>query len=64
MKRALLALVAAALILPMASTQVVAQAPAPLSFFTNYFVTGDYAVGGTSLWRKGVEWPRDCRAST
>jgi hypothetical protein len=54
MKRALLALVVGALVLPMASTQAVAQAPAPLSFFTNYFVTGDYEVAGTSLWRKGV----------
>jgi VCBS repeat-containing protein len=26
----------------------------PLSFFKNYFVTGDYVVGGASLWRKGV----------
>ena len=25
-----------------------------LSFFKNYFITGDYAVRGTSLWRKGV----------
>ena len=25
----------------------------PLSFFKNYFITGDYAVGGTSLWQKG-----------
>lgn len=54
MTRALLALVAGALILPMASTHVGAQAPPPLSFFTNYFVTGDYAVAGASLWRKGV----------
>ncbi len=54
MKRALLALVAGVLALPIASTHVGAQAPAPLSFFTNYFVTGDYVVDGTSLWRKGV----------
>ena len=26
----------------------------PLSFFKNYFITGDYAVGGASLWQKGV----------
>jgi hypothetical protein len=36
-----------------------AQAPGPpegpLSFFKNYFITGDYAVGGKSLWRKGVQ---------
>ena len=25
-----------------------------LQFFKNYFITGDYAVGGASLWRKGV----------
>ena len=25
-----------------------------LQFFKNYFVTGDYAVGGASLWQKGV----------
>jgi hypothetical protein len=30
-----------------------AQTP-PLTFFKNYFVTGDYVVGGTSLWQKGV----------
>jgi hypothetical protein len=32
-----------------------AQAPAqrPLSFFKNYFITGDYIVRGASLWRKG-----------
>ena len=28
--------------------------PGPLSFFKNYFITGDYAVGGTSLWRQGA----------
>ena len=26
----------------------------PLSFFKNYFLTGDYVVRGVSLWRKGV----------
>ena len=31
-----------------------ATTAAPLSFFKNYFVTGDYTVGGASLWRKGV----------
>jgi hypothetical protein len=31
-----------------------AQAQQPLSFFKNYFITGDYAVRGASLWRKGV----------
>ena len=29
------------------------QQPGPLSFFKNYFITGDYAVGGASLWRQG-----------
>ncbi|HEY7534131.1 MAG TPA: hypothetical protein VH681_15275, partial [Nitrospiraceae bacterium] len=31
------------------------SAPGPLSFFKNYFITGDYVVGGKSLWRKGVK---------
>ncbi len=31
-----------------------AQATQPLSFFKNYFVTGDYVVRGASLWRRGV----------
>jgi hypothetical protein len=30
-----------------------AAAQQPLSFFKNYFVTGDYVVRGVSLWRKG-----------
>jgi len=53
MKRALLGILAGALILPLASARVGAQAP-PLTFFTNYFLTGDYEVGGASLWRRGV----------
>ena len=32
-----------------------AEAQSPLSFFKNYFVTGDYVVRGVSLWRKGVD---------
>jgi len=32
-----------------------AQAQEPLSFFKNYFTTGDYTVRGVSLWRKGVD---------
>jgi len=32
-----------------------AQAQEPLSFFENYFITGDYAVRGVSLWRQGVK---------
>ena len=31
-----------------------AASPDPLNFFKNYFLTGDYVVGGASLWRKGV----------
>jgi hypothetical protein len=31
-----------------------AHAQDQLSFFKNYFVTGDYVVRGVSLWRKGV----------
>jgi hypothetical protein len=30
------------------------QVQGTLSFFKNYFVTGDYVVRGASLWRKGV----------
>ena len=30
------------------------QAPEPLKFFKNYFVTGDYAVGGVGLAAQGV----------
>ena len=29
------------------------QAQGSLQFFKNYFITGDYAVGGASLWQKG-----------
>ncbi|MCU0250441.1 MAG: hypothetical protein MUE61_09545 [Vicinamibacterales bacterium] len=28
--------------------------PGPLKFFKNYFITGDYAVGGASLWQEGA----------
>jgi hypothetical protein len=31
-----------------------ARAQAPLAFFKNYFVTGDYVVRGVSLWRRGI----------
>ena len=31
-----------------------AAAQEPLSFFKNYFVTGDYSVRGVSLWRRGI----------
>ena len=53
MRRALLAALAAVLLLPLAAARVGAQG-SPLTFFTNYFVTGDYTVSGTSLWRKGI----------
>lgn len=36
------------------AAEIPAQTQPPLSFFKNYFVTGDYAVRGVSLWRKGV----------
>jgi len=29
--------------------------PQPLKFFKNYFVTGDYVVGGVGLWGRGVK---------
>src|SRR5690349_11702781 len=49
---------AAVLILVLAAvvgqSSIHATSPAPLSFFKNYFLTGDYTVGGTSLWRRGV----------
>ena len=31
-----------------------AGAAGPLQFFKNYFITGDYAVGGASLWQEGA----------
>jgi len=31
-----------------------ARAQEPLTFFKNYFITGDYVVRGTSLWRRGI----------
>jgi len=32
-----------------------AGAQEPLTFFKNYFITGDYVVRGASLWRKGID---------
>ena len=46
------ALLALALVVCGARTGYAQQEP--LSFFKNYFITGDYVVRGTSLWRKGV----------
>jgi hypothetical protein len=52
MKRALLVAIAGAALL---QTSVRAQpAPQALSFFKNYFVTGDYVVGGVNLRGTGV----------
>jgi VCBS repeat-containing protein len=51
MKKAVLSVVMASLLFQAGQ---VSTASAPLAFFKNYFVTGDYVVGGTSLWRKGV----------
>ena len=42
----------AALAMLLGQSGVNATSCAPLSFFKNYFVTGDYVVGGTSLWRQ------------
>ena len=58
MKRALalsVALVGALLFhLQQGSMPVSAQAPDALQFFKNYFITGDYAVGGIGLRGLGV----------
>jgi hypothetical protein len=43
----------ALVVLALQQGQAQVQAPQPLKFFKNYFVTGDYAVRGASLWRKG-----------
>ena len=53
MKRAFLVAVALAFAFHFGNTRVGAQAPTPLSFFQNYFVTGDYAVGGVGLFNTG-----------
>ncbi len=55
MKRALLVAFAGALILSwQSSSPISAQAPDGLRFFKNYFITGDYAVGGVGLRGAGV----------
>jgi VCBS repeat-containing protein len=51
MKRAVLAVVIGSLLFEAGEAS---PGFAPLTFFKNYFVTGDYVVGGTSLWRKGT----------
>src|SRR4051794_33122381 len=53
MKRALLLAIVPALLLQQ-SVPAVAQSPDALSFFKNYFITGDYAVGGVGLRDRGV----------
>ena len=54
-KRAVLAAIVGALLFQPGTARISAQGGgSPLNFFKNYFVTGDYVVGGASLWRKGV----------
>lgn len=55
MKRALLAAVTGALLLQLQQgAPLSAQAPDALTFFKNYFITGDYVVGGVGLRGQGV----------
>ena len=54
MKRAAVVPVVLAVLLCQGIVPAAAQTRGSLSFFKNYFVTGDYVVGGTSLWRQGV----------
>ncbi len=55
MKRALLVAIAGALFLSLQpSSPISAQAPDGLTFFKNYFITGDYAVAGVGLRGTGV----------
>jgi hypothetical protein len=53
MKKALLTAIIGAILLHIGVAHPSAQTPA-LKHFKNFFLTGDYVVGGTSLWRKGV----------
>ena len=53
MSRALLAVVTAWLFLQPGVARPLA-AGSPLAFFKNYFLTGDYLVGGSSVWRQGI----------
>src|SRR4051794_2451708 len=39
------------------ATALPGQVPEPLGFFKNYFVTGDYVVGGVGMRGKGVPAP-------
>ena len=54
MKRVVLAAFVGVLLLQPGNARISAQGGSPLTFFKNYFITGDYVVGGASLWRKGV----------
>lgn len=55
MKRAFLVAVSLASLFHFANARLEAQASTPLAFFQNYFVTGDYVVGGTGLFNsRGV----------
>ena len=53
MKKPLLLAAIGALLLQPGAARPSAQAPS-LKHFKNFFLTGDYVVSGTSLWRKGV----------
>jgi hypothetical protein len=56
MKRALLVALTSALLLPLqqGASARTGQASDALTFFKNYFITGDYAVGGVGLRGRGV----------
>jgi VCBS repeat-containing protein len=53
MRRILFLAVFGMLVVQLGAAHPSAVAP-PLNYFKNYFLTGDYVVGGTSLWRRGV----------
>ena len=53
MKRASLLALALACGMHLATAHLVAQTSSPLKFFQNYFVTGDYRVGGIGLYNSG-----------
>ena len=49
MKRVVLAAFVGVLLLQPGNARISAQGGSPLTFFKNYFITGDYVVGGASL---------------
>ncbi|MGH9311064.1 MAG: Ig-like domain-containing protein [Vicinamibacterales bacterium] len=53
MKKALFAAILGVLLCQAGAARPSAESPS-LTHFKNYFLTGDYVVGGASLWRKGV----------